>query len=750
MSETIPQEQTHLQTDDQNTNFVKAEKSDPVHVYEKNPAQEEKLGSENTEKQHQQPQQNEQIPDQSGTSLTEKINVEANQQHEKLPENQNPEPSQTIEHNPTIQEQQFENQTTDLQKLESQSQETSEKQPDQSHTPKNENLHKNDEQHDEAESEQIHNEQEKPSDENQIQPTQNENDSQKKIEESPTQENGNLNDSNHDREEEQELKSHPPPAISEEKPEKELDEQISSIFNFFSVTKENMTTTSQNAITKLGELISKSNIVSFIQGNEYRPIITSDFQSEKNETAPSSRRRKSQQGNQIKPRNESLANPIQTVKSPKKPNFSTKTVDSETPLAGGDKSLPKIKVKQPEAKNRNEIEEQIRQHKIQEIVKQKKALEMKLSALQDQLTDLQKVEYSNSPNRAKSKPKETKEEFLDRKKKAVEFAKKMVHEQKAIEVRADQRREARQVLVNREIAALQQLADKKYERKKVLDYIRGQSEAQKKEILKAKYGIPSLEEKKLELKNKREFDKESLDPDFTSQDDQQSKLNTKSSKKLYKSPLLPQVLANDAEQKKVESEKITKRKALHDKQVEYGRGVKDVFLPKVQSKFEARKLKMGVYKSQQVDTYLLRAGKDGLYGYLDKMKNELEVNSVKPQKRPQKHKYEPFQDHHDDDYDRPPTELEHDEDPNVNVAYGKQLVYELQDNWNLADGTASNKIMQNNNNHISPRNPPISSKTPKKHNKKDKDPFSDHYNTQENTYRSSKRVDDDDDDEQEL
>jgi len=345
---------------------------------------------------------------------------------------------------------------------------------------------------------------------------------------------------------------------------------------------------------------------------------------------------------------------------------------------------------------------------------------MKLGSLNEQLVELQKVELSSSPNRSKSKPKESREEFLQRKKKAVEFAKKMHQEQKNIEIRNDQRREARQVLVNKEIEALQQLADKKYERKKIMDFIKGQTEV----VQKAKHDLSSLEEKKLELKQKREFDKDidhvnTRDP---SEHEPPHKLASKSSsKKLYKSPMLPQVLAHDAEVKKVESEKVQKRKALHDKQVEYGRGVKDIFLPKVQSKFEARKLKMGVYKSQQVETHLLRSGKDGLYGYLDKMKNEFE--GPKHKKKPMKHREEPV--HHpndDEDLDTPPTDFVDEEEQNVNVAYGKQLVYELQDNWNLADGTLSSRMMSNKNQqnlkkNLSPRNPEVNPKYTIKHKK---------------------------------
>jgi len=55
MSTTLPQEQSHIQTDDPNTNFVKAEKPDPVHVQEKHPEKEEKTVSENLKKEHQEP-----------------------------------------------------------------------------------------------------------------------------------------------------------------------------------------------------------------------------------------------------------------------------------------------------------------------------------------------------------------------------------------------------------------------------------------------------------------------------------------------------------------------------------------------------------------------------------------------------------------------------------------------------------------------------------------------------------------------
>ena len=267
-----------------------------------------------------------------------------------------------------------------------------------------------------------------------------------------------------------------------------------------------------------------------------------------------------------------------------------------------------------EGRPKNDYEEQIKQHKIQEILKMKKNLEAKLSSLNEQLVELQKSEQSPSPVKTQPKKRETKEEILERQKQAKEFTKKMHLERKALEIRSEKRREARQIQVTKEIDVLQQNRVKNTEVLKVLKN-GNKSIDPTSRISKAAQARSALEERKQDLKAKREFEKNlegSPDGKDVSQS-QEKKSKSRIPNKSYKSPMLPQVLAHDAELKRAENEKIAKRKNLHEKQIEYAKEVKESFLPKLKSKYDARKFKMGIYKSHNVETYLAKVAKERIF-----------------------------------------------------------------------------------------------------------------------------------------
>jgi len=325
----------------------------------------------------------------------------------------------------------------------------------------------------------------------------------------------------------------------------------------------------------------------------------------------------------------------------------------------------------------------------------KKTLEAKLTALNDQLVELQQNTDTSSvsPPRARSLKKETKQEALEKQRKALEFTKKMLAERKNLEYRSEKRREIRQIQVMKDIEVLQN------QQVHHAGVLKGASQSVKEKLPGKKVypkatatGFSALEERKHELRSRREFDKTT---DQNSGDERElSEVNVRRPKRngpkkvVYKSPMLPSVLAWDEEQKRIEAEKISKRRQLKEKQVEYGREIKQSYLPKIQSKFDViAKHKKGVYRSQDIETYLSKAGKEHLYGYVDKTKNrktedQSTKGSVKSHAYSQARNGKEAEEYNEkDNYDNL--------DAHPNVRYGKELMYELQDNWNLAEGTKS-------------------------------------------------------------
>jgi len=256
---------------------------------------------------------------------------------------------------------------------------------------------------------------------------------------------------------------------------------------------------------------------------------------------------------------------------------------------------------------------------------------------------------------------------LERQRKALEFAKKMKNEQKNLELLKEKRREQRQVQVMKDIEVLQ------HQQVQNDGILKGASQSAKEKYVGKKVyskaaatGFSALEQRKEELRSKREFDR-AADQNSGDERDQSERRRKGPKKVVYKSPMLPNVLARDEEQKRIEAEKIARRKLLKEKQVEYGREIKQSYLPKIQSKYDVF-TKKGVYRSQDIENYLAKAGKEHHYGYNRKLDDQSTKGSVKSYGK---------------------AENYNNIDSHPNVKYGKELVHELQDNWNLGDGSKS-------------------------------------------------------------
>lgn len=291
-------------------------------------------------------------------------------------------------------------------------------------------------------------------------------------------------------------------------------------------------------------------------------------------------------------------------------------------------------------KTKNAVEEQIRLHKIQEIKTYKRTLEAKIKALDEQLCVLeveQEKQTSASPGRQRNgvetKRKETKEEKLEKQKQALEFARKMNHERRVMEDRKQRRRDEREVKIMEGIKVLHEQQIQHLGLGKGSHSVRRRQDENSKERNQSKNIFPTLETKKQDLRAKREFSRPSHKEDTNKEgvdtiEEKERKDRSNPPIRKYKSPFISQVLEQDSEHKRHETEKVLKRKNLHEKQVEYGRDVKATYLPKVSNrrKFDSDgKVMHGVvHKSQNIEGYLIRKGKVPLAGHLFQLRTKNE------------------------------------------------------------------------------------------------------------------------------